>query len=130
MNISEYGKELSNIGKKLSDMSNYYEIENNMVKKLKNNKFICEDTLHRLKNMKSPSFISLEHLMLENSFDQLITAYSIQLNSINDEFQITNMELFENGTKIEDKEMEKLGSILLTILTKCSSFAFNNNQQV
>jgi hypothetical protein len=37
MNISEYGKELAKIGKKISDMSNYNKEGNNILQKLKSN---------------------------------------------------------------------------------------------
>ncbi|WP_218895848.1 hypothetical protein [Neobacillus driksii] len=69
-------------------------------------------------------------MKLINIFQELITAYSYQLNSINDMSEIINMDLFLNGKNMENGELEKLGPILLSILTKSSNLAFNSNIQL
>ncbi|NYE08687.1 hypothetical protein F4694_005536 [Bacillus niacini] len=111
-------------------MSNYNKEGNNILQKLKSNILICEDTVLRFKKIESPSFICSEHLKLINIFQELITAYSYQLNSINDMSEIINMDLFLNGKNMENGELEKLGPILLSILTKSSNLAFNSNIQL
>lgn len=108
-------------------MSKYNKTDCNLNHKLKNNINIFEDTVHQFKKIEAPSFFSSEHLNLINTFEQLITAYSIQLNSINDDGEVNNWKLFLVGEKIEDKETEKIGLILISMLTKCSTLTFTKN---
>lgn len=108
-------------------MSNYNKTDCNLNHKLNNNINIFEDTVHQFKKIEAPSFFSSEHLNLINTFEQLITAYSIQLNSINDDGEVNNWKLFLEGGKIEDEEAEKIGPILISMLTKCSTLTFNKN---
>lgn len=119
MNISEYGKVLKDIGKEICDMSN--NSEKNLIQNLNNNINICQKTVQQLKNIETPSFISNEHVNLTNIFEQLISAYSLQIISINDERKISNVELFQKGKKIEDEETKKIGPILISMLIKSSS---------
>lgn len=101
--------------------------EKSLIQNLNNNINICENTIQQLKNIEPPSSISHEHVKLTNIFEQLITAYSLQLNSINDERKVSNVKLFQKGKKIEDEGTKKIGLILISILTKSSSLTVNTN---
>lgn len=60
MNTLAYGKLLSDIGKKICDMSN--NSEKNIIQTLNNNINICKNTLQQLKNFEPPLIFSHESL--------------------------------------------------------------------
>ncbi|MED0906805.1 hypothetical protein [Bacillus nitratireducens] len=105
MNTLAYGKLLSDIGKKICDMSN--NAEKNTIQTLNNNINIYKDALQQLKDVEPPSIFSHEHAELTSIFTQLIISYSLQINNINDEEEIINKELFnKNGNLVVQSNLQ------------------------
>lgn len=127
MNTLAYGKLLSDIGKKICEMSN--DSEKNIIQTLNNNINICKETLQQLKNVEPPSIFSHEHTELTSIFAQLIFSYALQINNINNEEEIINRELFQKGKRIEKDETKKIVSILISLLTKNGNLIVQSNLQ-
>lgn len=127
MNITEYGRVLTNIGQEIYNVSN--NSEENLIQNFSNNMNLCDNAFHQLKNIQPPSFIMTEHVKLTDIFEQLFTAYSLQLNSINDERKVSNVKLFQKGKRIMDEEITKIGPILISILTKSCRLTVNNESK-
>ncbi|MBE5108568.1 hypothetical protein IGI01_25990 [Bacillus thuringiensis] len=127
MNTLAYGKLLSDIGKKICDMSN--NSEKNIIQTLNNNINICKDILQQLKNVEPPSIFNHEHTELTRIFTQLIFSYSLQINNINDEGEIINKELLQKEKRIENDKTEKIVSILISLLTKNGNLIIQSNLQ-
>lgn len=127
MIIAQYGRELSKIGKRISDFNNQNKREDNITQKILNLISIYEEAFNQLKKMEAPLVFNPEHIKLLDSFEELITAYSIQLKSIDVNKEISNNELYLKGKSKEVEVIGKIGTILISLLSKCSSLALSEN---
>ncbi|MGM0901729.1 MAG: hypothetical protein ACQEXB_11625 [Bacillota bacterium] len=125
MGISEYGKELSSIGKEISEMSKTKETD--LLEHLRENLSKCKKAAHKLKKIEPPSFVCVEHRNLINVFERLITAYSIQIESANADGHDDSRELLQKGEIIVEEETQKVWPIFISILRNSSHFMFNKN---
>lgn len=123
MNLFEYGRALTAIGKNISDISASNKEVFNLPHNLSININVYRDTVHKLKKIEAPAIILSEHLNLIDTFERLITAYSHQLESVNADGEEINTELFQKGRDIVEKETQNLISILVKTIT----LAFNKS---
>lgn len=123
MNLFEYGRALTAIGKNISDISASNKEVFNLPHNLSININVYRDTVHKLKKIEAPAIIFSEHLNLIDTFERLITAYSHQLESVNTDGEEINTELFQKGRDIVEKETQNLISILVKTIT----LAFNKS---
>lgn len=125
--IAEYGRELSKIGKRISDLNNQNKREDNIIQKILNLINIYEEAFNQLKKVEAPLVFNPEHIKLLDSFEELITAYAIQLKSIDVNKEISKIELYLKGKSKEEEVIRKIGTILISLLSKCSSLALSEN---
>jgi hypothetical protein len=128
MELIEYGKELKSIGKEISKISVETE-QLHLSEHLTKNITICKKTVQKLKGIEPPTFLMVEHKNLTNVFDRLITAYSLQLESVKNERNNWSCDLDVNGKKMVEEETQKIWPIFISILTNSSHFMFQKNQK-
>lgn len=122
MSFEEYGKSLAKIGKNIKEMSSNTETENELLSAFNYNIRICHSSVTQLKSLEVPSIIKDEHESLIQFFNDLINAYSLKRDSVDDQSKIIDMETFKKGQQILNEKSKLLKPLLISILLKCNQY--------
>lgn len=119
MNLSEYGRTISEIGKNIKEVSLLEKSDSGIPLEISitNNLNICQCTFEKLKAIEAPRLVATEHEELVRKFQNMKNAFSIQKQSMDDK-----SDIFITAQEIVHFEMNTIQSTLLLMLLKVVNY--------